>query len=1070
MRIFKKLGNLKVKKILSILIISQFMVSCIAFLDFSKEADKKLETLGIVASSVANVGSATAGPSGKTIASEDGQFEVLIPPGAMEEEKTFTIKRYTLAPTSLPNGYIPTTDAYEITPSYRFKKDVVISITQDTGKIEALNLVKQRSQGFIYTTTSDSDNSGRVSGGWDSSLTTGSSDKLQFQSRTFSIFGGGTPPPGNGAPNIVGAFYDFKPSSSFLPFRVRAQVIEPDGDSMSVYLVTGPVGQGTVAIRMTPEPGNWYSALIPYESMIQAGIQIQVLAVDVYGNNTTRPSSDMFLYPASSGNPAFVSNYDTDKDNDGYLDAWEIDNGFNPNSASSPNAASFPDTDLDGIPNVADHTPNGEFNPQIDSLTVIPNQARMYLDEKITFSILASYLGSPRYVRSTFVTTGNGLSGTPVGEFSTSVFQAIAPGIAGVQVTVGSFQATSTVTVIDTLPPNDITTLTATAMSTTRVRLRWQAPGNDGPYGKVSAYEIRRSAANIDTDAKCSSASTIFHTLTPKNAGSVEIWDANGHSPNTTYYYCIRAYDHNGNRNEWVSSNVSATTYAVSDTIRPSDVTTLTATAMTNETVQLSWTAVGDDGNTGNASSYEIRRSASVINTDLDCDNSHEVTNSISSVTVGTNVNFLVTQLSADTRYYFCVRGYDEVGNKGKWNGIVSATTMLGNLPPIVNAGPDQLNAMASTPVTLNGSQSYDPDSGVCSANPASYVYQWNFISKPPTSNLTNAQITNGNQLNASFIPDVAGMYTLELTFTDSSSTCYGGPRMGTDFVQIMAYEADLIAPAQVTSFLGTGISQDQIQLTWLNVGDDGMTGNINRYEIGISITPMTTVSDCQNAPWKHSPNINNFVPNAHVATVIGGLFQNTTYYVCIVGLDEVGNRGQANLGITVTTLAGTSGWGAWTAWSDCSANCGFGTHSRSRICLDPIAGCGGTGVETASCQVRPCMVNRYISEPAANGTSATVSCPAGYTRGPHMATNHYPGSYTAHVWGDYWGEGWACGAIFRGSFVNQNPTAYSVSNGTNSATFYFSDTNPPPPPNYCVTHELKYNRSVGIYCSEDQH
>lgn len=1046
------------------------MISCIALLDFSKEADKKLETLGLVVGSATSVGSATAGPAGTLIKSSDGNFEVLIPPGAMDEEKTFSIKKYTVTPTSLPNGFIPTTDAYEVTPSYRFKKDVVISLTQDVEKIEALNLVKNKSQGFIYSTTADASNAGRVSGGWDGTLTSASTDKIQFQSRTFSVFGGGTPPPGNNAPNIVGAFYDFKPGSSYLPFRVRAQVIEPDGDTMSVYLITGPSGQGTVAIRMTPEPGNWFSALIPYEAMVQAGIQIQVLAVDVYGNNTTRPTSNIFIYPASSGDPTFVSNYDTDRDNDGYLDAWEIDNGFNPNSASSPNAASFPDTDLDGIPNVADHTPNGEFNPLIDSLTVIPNQARMYLDEKITFSILASYLGSPRYVRSTFVTTGNGLSGTPVGEFSSSVFQAIAPGIAGVQVTVGSFQATSTVTVIDTVPPNNITTLTATAMSTTRVRLRWQAPGNDGSFGKVSAYEIRRATTNIDTDAKCSAASTIFHTLTPKNAGSVEIWDANGHAPHTTYFYCIRAYDHNGNRNEWASSNVSATTYAVSDTVRPADVTTLTATAMTNETIQLAWTAVGDDGNTGNASSYEIRRSASVINTDADCDNSHEVTNSISGVTVGTNVNFLVTQLSADTKYYFCVRGYDEVGNKGRWNGVVSATTMLGNLPPIVNAGPDQLNAMATTPVLLNGSQSYDPDSGVCSANPASYIYHWTFISKPPTSNLTNAQITNGNQLNASFIPDVAGMYTLELSFTDSSSTCYGGPRMGTDFVQIMVYEADLIAPAQVSSFLGTGISQDQIQLTWLNVGDDGMTGNINHYEIGISISPITNDAECQNAPWKHSPNISNFVPNAQVATVVGGLFQNTTYNVCIVGLDEVGNRGQANVGLTVTTLAGTSGWGAWTAWSDCSANCGLGTRSRSRICLDPVAGCGGTGVETISCQVRGCYVNRGFYDVAANGISAYVSCPAGYTRGPNMTTYHNPGYHTVRVWGDYWGEGWACGAIYRGTFLNQNPTYYEVINGPNTAAFYFSHANPPPPPNYCVTTELTHNRQVGIYCSEDPH
>lgn len=1042
---------------------SQLLVSCIAFLDFSKEADKKLESLGLVATSALNVGSATAGPSGKSITSDDGKFQVLIPPGAMDEEKTFSIRRFEITNSSLPNGYIPTTDAYEITPSYRFKKDVVITISQNVEKIEALNLAKNKAQGFVNSTTSDSDNSGRVSGGWDGSLTTASSDKIQFQSRTFSIFGGGTPPPGNGAPNIVGAFYDFKPGSSFLPFRVRAQVIEPDGDVMSVYLITGPVGQGTVAIRMVPEPGNWYSALIPYESMVQAGIQIQVLAVDSYGNNTTRPSSDMFFYPVSSGNPAFVNNYDTDKDNDGYLDAWEGDNGFNPNNPSSPNAALFPDSDGDGIPNVADHTPNGEANPQIDSISVIPNQARMYLDEKITFSILASYLGSPRYVQSNFVTTGNALSGSPVGEFSDSVFQAIAPGIAGVQVTVGNFQATSTVTVVDTVPPNNITTLTAIAMSATRVRLRWQAPGNDGPFGKVSAYEIRRSSNNIDTDAKCSQASTIFHTLTPKNAGSVEIWDANGHAPNTTYYYCIRAYDHNGNRNEWVSSNVSATTYVVGDTVRPSDVTTLTANALTDETVQLFWTAVGDDGTVGNASSYEIRRSASVINTDADCDNSHEVTNSISAVTVGTNINFLVTQLSANTQYYFCVRAYDEVGNKSRWNGTVSATTLLGNIPPIANAGLDQMNAMVGTQVNLNGTQSYDPDSGVCSANPASYVYQWSIISKPPSSNLTNGQINSGNQLNASFTPDVPGQYALELRFTDSSSTCFGGPRMGSDIMQVTAYESDLIPPAQVTSFLGTGISQDQIQLTWLNVGDDGMTGNINRYEIGISINPITNDTECQNAPWKHSPNISNFVPNAQVSAVIGGLFQNTTYHLCIIGFDEVANRGQANVGLSVTTIAGTSGWGEWTQWSNCSARCGAGTRTRTRTCLDPIAGCGGTNTETTACNLRNCYSNISVANNAANDTSHTLVCPTNYVRGPNMSVHVYTGLFKKHV-SDWFALG--CG-LYRGYTIVPNESTYTVTDIQNGVRIDFALPHPPPEDYPCTSNELYTNRNTAIYCSE---
>ena len=35
--------------------------------------------------------------------------------------------------------------------------------------------------------------------------------------------------------------------------------------------------------------------------------------------------------------------------------------------------------------------------------------------------------------------------------------------------------------------------------------------------------------------------------------------------------------------------------------------------------------------------------------------------------------------------------------------------------------------------------------------------------------------------------------------------------------------------------------------------------------------------------------------------------------------------------------------WGAWTAWSECSADCGGGSQSRTRECNNPAPSNGGS-------------------------------------------------------------------------------------------------------------------------------
>jgi hypothetical protein len=103
---------------------------------------------------------------------------------------------------------------------------------------------------------------------------------------------------------------------------------------------------------------------------------------------------------------------------------------------------------------------------------------------------------------------------------------------------------------------------------------------------------------------------------------------------------------------------------------------------------------------------------------------------------------------------------------------VVNATTP--NVPPNANAGPDQ-NVFTGNAVQLDGSRSSDPDNG-----PLPLSYLWSFVTKPDGSLLTDSHIVDRNMPNASFIPDVDGLYELTLTVNDGNFS-------SEDTVQIMA-------------------------------------------------------------------------------------------------------------------------------------------------------------------------------------------------------------------------------------------------------------------------------------------
>ena len=110
------------------------------------------------------------------------------------------------------------------------------------------------------------------------------------------------------------------------------------------------------------------------------------------------------------------------------------------------------------------------------------------------------------------------------------------------------------------------------------------------------------------------------------------------------------------------------------DDISPSDVIDLAITDVTFSFINLTWTAVGDDGNAGTASEYDIRYSTSEI-TEGNWDNAVKVTGEPNPNSAGSVESHIVENLEYNTTYYFALKVIDNVKNYSGLSNIVSGTT-----------------------------------------------------------------------------------------------------------------------------------------------------------------------------------------------------------------------------------------------------------------------------------------------------------------------------------------------------------------------------------------------------------
>ena len=211
----------------------------------------------------------------------------------------------------------------------------------------------------------------------------------------------------------------------------------------------------------------------------------------------------------------------------------------------------------------------------------------------------------------------------------------------------------------DTTSPTAPTDLAATAVSLSQINLSWTA-STDGVG--VTEYLIYRCAGSDCTP-------TIQVGTSTANS-----YSDTGLSSDTAYGYRVRATDAAGNLSGY-SSTASATTPVPPDTTPPANVSDLKAANPTLTSIELSWTAPGDDGNIGTASQYDIRYSTSLI-TEANWGSAVQCAGEPAPSAADAEQSMTMSGLTQNTRYFFALKTLDEAGNTSGLSNTVQKKTL----------------------------------------------------------------------------------------------------------------------------------------------------------------------------------------------------------------------------------------------------------------------------------------------------------------------------------------------------------------------------------------------------------
>jgi chitodextrinase len=232
--------------------------------------------------------------------------------------------------------------------------------------------------------------------------------------------------------------------------------------------------------------------------------------------------------------------------------------------------------------------------------------------------------------------------------------------------------------------PDPIADLRVIGTTTSSVTLRWTMPADDSPE-PIASYIVKytdlATIGSILSEAEFDLSSPLVLTFSgaPTRDTSVsppvETLVVTGLTAATRYWFSVKALDEEGQESPLSASPTAVTSTAPADLTAPGAITDLAvvAASTTSSSLDVTWTATGDDGTSGTATEYDLRYAAFPLDDEQAFSLGHRVAVPQPSGT-GSGERITLVGLSSNTQYFIGIKVIDEAGNASFSNVAVGQT------------------------------------------------------------------------------------------------------------------------------------------------------------------------------------------------------------------------------------------------------------------------------------------------------------------------------------------------------------------------------------------------------------
>lgn len=318
------------------------------------------------------------------------------------------------------------------------------------------------------------------------------------------------------------------------------------------------------------------------------------------------------------------------------------------------------------------------------------------------------------------------------------------------------------------------------------------------------------------------------------------------------------------------------------DKTAPAAISDLAIVNVTNSSLELSWTAPGDDGNSGTAKGYDLRYSTTTLSTEIDWQSAIEVSNEPTPRAAGTIDSAVISGLTSNVKYYIGLKSVDEAGNWSALSNIAIGTTT-----------PDTISPAQITDLVIVDSTSYGAVlTWTAPGDDGSVGMATRYNVKRDTVEITDANWNTAVSCSGIPIPSAAGeMDSMRVTGLKSNTHYYFGVRASDEQNNWsdVSVNDDVTteAVAVIADLAVVDSARNAITLTWTAPGD-AAEGPYVQYDIRYSISAIDPSNWNQASQCKFEP-----MPGTAGTTetfLVTGLRYDTTHYFAIKSADSASN------------------------------------------------------------------------------------------------------------------------------------------------------------------------------------